>query len=292
MSGSGSPESSSPAGHVLGRERHRHGEDRRPHAGLAGRHPERRAAAQRRDLRLAERDVVEEEVGHLAPDHAEVGHVGLQVADEEVEDVVLAGVAAGGERRPRRRRFGRRGRLQPVEAALAGELLEVRQLAFAHPLLDEARVHPVEAEDDHLLLDTSRAGRSCRRRPASSAAASRSRAKVVLFSIVFLNVRSVLEKYSTRRGWPCRGRRRAGYHSSVRVLGSTSARRRIGLAISDAIGRARAAARGDRGAGRRSWRAVVERDRPARRRRKTGSARSSSGCRVGSTARRTTRRPS
>jgi hypothetical protein len=39
-------------------------------------------------------------------------------------------------------------------AALLRELLQVRQLAFIHPALDEARIHAVEAEHDELLLES------------------------------------------------------------------------------------------------------------------------------------------
>jgi len=50
-------------------------------------------------------------------------------------------------------------------AAARGELLEVRQLAFVHPSLDEPRVHPVEAENDELLTEsfswTARPARRC-----------------------------------------------------------------------------------------------------------------------------------
>jgi hypothetical protein len=36
-------------------------------------------------------------------------------------------------------------------AAARREFLQVRQLAFVHPALDEFRIHPVEPQDDQLL---------------------------------------------------------------------------------------------------------------------------------------------
>ena len=82
---------------------------------LPGRHPERGAAADRGQLRLRDREVVEEKLRRRPRDHAEVRQVGRRVADEEVVDVVLAGVDAGGERRPRGRRLWRMRRLQRRE---------------------------------------------------------------------------------------------------------------------------------------------------------------------------------
>ena len=61
----------------------------------------------------------------LLPDHVEVGQVGVEVADQEVVDVVLARVDAGGEARPRRRRLGglrrsRAARRRPRPRASSG----------------------------------------------------------------------------------------------------------------------------------------------------------------------------
>ncbi len=111
---------------VLRRERDRHGEQARPHAVLPGRDPERRAAADRRDHRLLDRQVVEQELRRRLLDDAEVRHVGLRVPHEEVEDVVLARVGPGRERRPRRRGLRRMARLEAVEPALGRELRERR----------------------------------------------------------------------------------------------------------------------------------------------------------------------
>ena len=120
-------------------------------AGAAGGDPERRAAADRVDLRLRDRHVAEQKPGRLAADHAEIGQVGGGIADQEVVDVVLARVDAGGKRGPRRRRLRRVRGAERIEAALIDQPLEVGQLAVVDQLLDQIRVHAVEAEDDHLL---------------------------------------------------------------------------------------------------------------------------------------------
>src|SRR5262249_30986339 len=91
--------------------------------------------------------------GRMPLDHAEIRQVCLRVADEEVVNVVLPGVDARRERRPRGRRLGRVRRPELLQTAAAlRELRDVRQLAFVHPFLHEARVHAVEAEDDELLV--------------------------------------------------------------------------------------------------------------------------------------------
>jgi hypothetical protein len=50
--------------------------------------------------------------------------------------------------------------LHPAPAR--GQLLHVRQLAFVHPLPDQAWIHPVEAQEHELLLESLR----CAARPA------------------------------------------------------------------------------------------------------------------------------
>ena len=150
--------------HVLGRIRHRHRQLARADARFAGGDPERRAAADRSDVRTRDRDVIEDESRRMAFDHAEIREVRARVADEKIVDVVLARVDAGGERGPRRRRFGRMRRAEflHARAAAAGELRHVRQLTLVHPFLNESRIHAVEAEDDELLMEFFR-------RPAASA---------------------------------------------------------------------------------------------------------------------------
>ena len=136
---------------VFGREGDGHGEQARPDAVLPGRDPERRAAADGRDHRPFNRQVVEQELRRLLLHDAEVRHVGLRIPHEEIENVVLAGVGAGRERRPRGGGFRRMARLEAVETALCREPGQVGQLACGHPLLGQFGLHPVETEDDHLL---------------------------------------------------------------------------------------------------------------------------------------------
>ena len=130
MSGSGRPESMKPlatssGGNVTGTVRM---SDRTPFA--AGRHPEGGAAADRRQLRLRDGEVVEQELRRRARDHAEVRQVGRRVAHEKVVDVVLAGVDPGRERGPRRRRFGRVRGLERRRSRPASRARDVRQLAL------------------------------------------------------------------------------------------------------------------------------------------------------------------
>ena len=73
-----------------------------------------------------------------------VGGIALQ----EVEDLVSAGVEAGRERRPRHRRLRRDGRRQRRVAAPGLERREVGKLSPRQHLLDDGRIHAVEAEDD------------------------------------------------------------------------------------------------------------------------------------------------
>jgi hypothetical protein len=68
--------------------------------------------------------------------------VGLQVALQEVVDVVLARVHAGGEAGPGHRRLRRLRRLELRERSLLGEPLQVRELAFVHPLAGEVGSMP------------------------------------------------------------------------------------------------------------------------------------------------------
>ena len=81
-------------------------------------------------------------------------HTGHRIAVDEVEDAVPAGVAAGDEVRPGHRRLGWDGGAQRVHpAAVLHQSGEV-----AHPigiardgLGQQVGVHPVDAQDDHLL---------------------------------------------------------------------------------------------------------------------------------------------
>ena len=203
----------------------------------------------------------------------------------------LPGVAAGGERRP----GGRATRatcdvLETVEPAFAGEFLEIRELAFAHPLLDQPRVHPVEAEDHHLLGDDSgRGARAAGGQGHRAEQQGKSGCRSHLHRV--LNV-GMSRKYSMQGSCPCPAERalpdtiRACGHLGVDLGG-----RRIGLAISDASGVLARPLEVIEARGPAQLARVVEAIGRRRRQRKTGWVSWSWGCRGGSTARRTIRRP-
>ena len=151
MSGRGRPAEHLAVVQLLGRERDGHGQDDALDA-VAPRGPRRTSRRAWRRSSASRRDEAPEELRRLLPDHVEVGEVGLEVADQEVVDVVLARVDAGGEARPGRGRLGGLGRAQHRERALVRERLQVRQLALVHPLPREGRVHPVEADHEDPLL--------------------------------------------------------------------------------------------------------------------------------------------
>ena len=154
-------------GNILGRKGHRYRQNARTDAGLAGRHPERLAAPNGEHFRFLNRDPVQQEFRGLAANHAEIGQVGSRVTNEEVVDVVLAGVDPGGERGPRRRRFRRVRRFQIVDAARLDEPGDVRQFPLGDVPLHEIRIHPVEAEDDQLLVEPAFRRRAAGRREAN-----------------------------------------------------------------------------------------------------------------------------
>jgi len=145
MSGSGSPDRISPFSTSSGGNV-RHGQDAGANAVPPGGDPEGGSAADGGDLGHLDRHEVEEELGHRLLDDAEIRQVGPHVAHEEVEDIVLAGVGAGG-----RGRLRRVAGLEAVVAALRRQARHVRQPALCHPLLGQRRLHAVEPEDDHLL---------------------------------------------------------------------------------------------------------------------------------------------
>ena len=140
-------------GHVLGRKSHRYGEDTRPHAAPAGRHPERGAAANGQHPRSGDRKIVEQKLRRLAPDHSEIGQVSIRVADEKIVDVVLARVHTRRKRCPRRRRLRRVCRSQRMKATLRRQLRHIGKLALLDPTRDERGVHPIESEDYEFLAE-------------------------------------------------------------------------------------------------------------------------------------------
>jgi len=77
----------------------------------------------------------------------EVGQVGFGITTEKIEDIVFGWVTACHERRPSNRGNGRYRRFQYVVASLVGQFGEMGQLSFGHILIDENRIHPIQAEN-------------------------------------------------------------------------------------------------------------------------------------------------
>ena len=126
-----------------------------PTPALAEDLPERLALAAQFEGRRRERDAPTANAQHpLGLAHArrgELRQVRLQIAIEEVEDIVLGRADSGGERGPGDRRERREGGAQPAIAALRGELREIWQLALGHEALGELGIKSVESEEDGLL---------------------------------------------------------------------------------------------------------------------------------------------
>jgi hypothetical protein len=78
--------------------------------------------------------------------------VGGRIAVDEVEDPVPAGIHPGDEARPRDRTLRRRRGAERLVRALVAELREVRHLAARDHLLEDHRIHPVDADDEHARL--------------------------------------------------------------------------------------------------------------------------------------------
>ena len=137
---------------AVGREGDRHPQHRAPDPVLAEDRPERRRLAQQAQDRLLQRDApaadLEEAVDAADLRRRQHRQVGLPVAVEEVEDVVLGRVDAGRERRPGHRRHRREGGAQAVVAAGGRQLGEVGELALGEQAVGEPRVLAVEADDD------------------------------------------------------------------------------------------------------------------------------------------------
>jgi len=109
------------------------------------RQQEERERRRRGDLRVPAAE--EKRLLRLFGDRERRDAVG-RIALQEVEDLVAARIETRGERGPGDRRLrGNGGRERRVAAALA-ERRQVRQPPRRHHLLDDVRVHAVEAEDD------------------------------------------------------------------------------------------------------------------------------------------------
>ena len=135
----------------VGREGDRHPEHRAPDVPLAENGPERLRPPEHADLRLLQRDLplaeLQEALHPADVGRRELRQVAPQVAVEEVEDVVLARIRPGRERRPGDGRQRRIGAGDPPVAALLAEPLEVGQLAGLHHPLRQLRILAVETDE-------------------------------------------------------------------------------------------------------------------------------------------------
>ena len=143
---------------VRGHTHHRHG-----NAMLAESLPKCLAPAQRLHMRTRERENIRPERKTEAWWNRLIGRkkqiVRMGVAVHEIEDAVLGGIEAGGERRPCDRALRWRGGGESREAAptpIAPHAVEIGQIG---PMaFDETGIHAVDADDDHLLIAVSSAG--------------------------------------------------------------------------------------------------------------------------------------
>ena len=135
----------------VGRKGDRHPQHRAPDVPLAEHGPERFRPPEHADLRLLQRDLplaeLQEALDPADVGRGQLGQVAPQVAVEEVEDVVLARIGPGRERRPGDRRQRREGAGDPPVAALLAEDLEVGQLALLHHPLGQPRILAVETDE-------------------------------------------------------------------------------------------------------------------------------------------------
>ena len=103
-------------------------------------------------------------LGHQLPQRVALtelgrhGHHALRRLGDEVEDAVLLGRHAGGDRRPHDGGEHGHQRLQVAGRALAAQAREVRELAGADHAVDEVGVARVEREHHHLALPRVRMG--------------------------------------------------------------------------------------------------------------------------------------
>jgi hypothetical protein len=87
--------------------------------------------------------------------HARGGEVELKsfrVAMNEIEDAMSAGVHPCNQVRPSDRTLRWDARAKLLEGALLSQAREVGHLPIRHELAEKLRIHPVDAEDDELLV--------------------------------------------------------------------------------------------------------------------------------------------
>ena len=75
----------------------------------------------------------------------------LQIAGQEVINIMFAGIHPGLKRGPRDRRNRGEGRSQRTKGAVVAQLGQIRKFALVHETAGQYRIHAVEAHDDHPL---------------------------------------------------------------------------------------------------------------------------------------------
>src|SRR5439155_6341687 len=91
---------------------------------------------------------------------AELRLIRAKIGRQKIEDVVLARINAGLERRPRDRRNGRQRAAERLEAALVTQLGQMGQLAFGEQSLRQAVIQAIQPEDYHPFDAAARRGAS------------------------------------------------------------------------------------------------------------------------------------
>src|SRR5579872_1423838 len=134
---------------------HRHANHGTENTSFAQPVPERRAAAHAFNPWAAKWNIVFANLPAVLRSlnlrRGKVGQIVAEIAGKKIVDVVLAGVYAGHERRPRHRRNRRECGLQFAECSSLTQLREIRQLAFGNESFRQFWIHPVEAKNDSAL---------------------------------------------------------------------------------------------------------------------------------------------
>ena len=132
--------------------------------------PERLAAAQQAERRLAERDLVTAQIvsvragGRMSVEES-IGRWVRRSRSRKSKMLCLAASTPVANDDQATGDIGGEGGRQVVEAALLGEAREGGQVALVHPAARELRIEPVQAEDDH----AARVGAAAHARPADRA---------------------------------------------------------------------------------------------------------------------------
>jgi hypothetical protein len=96
---------------------------------------------------------------------------------DKIENSMSPGIHAGDEVRPSHRTLRRNARRQMLVRSLLRQLGEVRHLPRLHEAVQQLRIHPVDPEDDELLLSMPLAVGSLTRIEQEGQSTQRQRAK-------------------------------------------------------------------------------------------------------------------